>query len=291
MAIPLLITGSNGLVASRFIKDFGDKYDVQPVDISNPDNPTDITNEQAVRRMFESSDAKAVLHFAAYTNVTGAWEQRDDKDGIAYQVNVTGTDNIVRTAADTGKHLVHISTAYVFDGEKDGLYTEDDVMNPIEWYGQTKAEAEEKVQASNHDWTILRIDQPFRSDPFEKVDTAHRIVEGLRSNSLYPQFTDHYFGPTYLNDFSKVLDEVISKKLTGLYHASSGEKWSDYDFAVAIKEAFGFETEVKEGLLDAYLKTLGRPYQRNTALDNTKLMQVVDFTPTPIAEALKTLEF
>ena len=229
MKTPLIATGLNGLVGSKFHDDFDHKYDFQNLDLRDPENPVDITNAEQILKIFQNSPAQFVFHLAAYTDVTGAWKQKDDKNGVAYRVNVVGTQNIVDACAATGKHLIHVSTAYVFDGEKDGLYTEDDPTNPIEWYGQTKLWAEEAVMSSDINWTILRIDQPFRSDKFPKVDIAHRIIDGLKAGTLYPQFTNHYFGPTFIDDFAKIVDWVIRTKTTGLFHASSGEKWSDVE--------------------------------------------------------------
>jgi dTDP-4-dehydrorhamnose reductase len=289
--LPFLGTGLSGLVGSRLVKDFSQTYEFQNLDLSNPTNPTDITNFEQVKKAFSESEAKFVVHFAAFTDVTKAWEQRDDKNGVAYRVNVTGTENIVKAAAETGKHVIHISTAYVFNGEKEGMYQETDEMSPIEWYGQTKAWAEEKVMESDATWTILRIDQPFRSDPFPKIDIGHRIVAGLKAGTLYPQFTNHYFGPTFIDDFVKVVDWVARTGSTGIFNATAGEKWSDYNFAELIKEALRLESEVKKGDLNAYLKTLSRPYQKNTALDCSKLKKAVDFEMKKMDEAVKQIIF
>lgn len=288
--VPLLATGLNGLVGSRLQLDFTGRYDFDNLDLAHPSHPTDITNYEQVLRALSASAAASVVHFAAYTDVTGAWQQSGDKDGLCYRVNVLGTENLVKACATTGKHLVHISTAYVFDGNKEDLYDENDQPKPIEWYGQTKALAEEAVMSSEIDWTILRIDQPFRADEFPKVDTLHRIIAGLRAGTLYPQFSDHYFGPTYINDFVKVIDLVLRKKLTGLFHASSGEKWSDFEFAKAVAEILKIKAEVKAGSLTKYLETSQRPYQRNTALSIEKLRAELDFELKTVREAIGEVE-
>ena len=288
--IPVLGTGLNGLVGSRFVKDFSDKYEFDNLDLRDPNRPVDITNADQIMEILKNSPAKVIVHFAAFTNVTAAWEQSGNKNGVCYQVNVKGTENIIKACQATGKHLIHISTAYVFDGEKDGLYTEEDQVNPIEWYGETKMLAEKAIQeAENLKWTILRIDQPFRSDSFDKVDTAHRVVEGIKSGKLYPQFTDHYFGPTFIDDFAKVLDFFIRTEKTGLFNASSGEKWTDYDFAKLINQFLDLGFEVKEGSLAEYLKNTNRPYQKNTALDISKLKNILDFDLSTIKEAVEKI--
>ncbi len=286
----ILATGLNGLVGSKFRELYQHKYQFDSLDLRDPQEPVDITNYNQVIDRFSTSSAQVIIHLAAFTNVTEAWKQKGDKSGLAYQVNVEGTRNIIKACQETQKALIHISTAYVFAGTKAGLYTEQDQPQPIEWYGQTKLVAEELVQASATNWTILRIDQPFRPDPFLKTDYAHFILKRLTENQLYPMFTDHFFGPTYINDFARVLEFFIRTGNTGLYHATSGEKWSDYQFALAIKDALKLTEEVKRGSLEDYLKTLNRPYQKNTALDCTKLFKILDFKPTSIKTALKQLE-
>lgn len=287
---PILGTGLKGLVGSKFVQVFSDTYSFENLDLANPEQQVDITNQVQVEHAVAHSPAEFIVHFAAFTDVTKAWEQRDQKDGVAYKVNVEGTEHLTKAATKYGKHFIHISTAYVFNGEKTEAYTEEDPLSPIEWYGQTKAWAEEVVQKESKNWTILRIDQPFRTDPFPKLDTAHRIMTGLQQGKLYPQFTDHYFGPTVIEEFAKVLDWVIRTKTNGLFHASSGEKWTDYDFAVAIQKAMNIPGEVKQGSLDSYLKTLNRPYQRNTALSTEKLKQLVDFKPQTVESYLPQLK-
>lgn len=283
----ILVTGANGLVGSKFTQIFAEQYEFQSLDISDKENPVDITNHSQVCSALENSDAQYIVHYAAYTDVTGAWKQNGDQTGIAYKVNVDGTRNVVQACEKTHKHLIHISTAYVFNGEKEGLYTEDDQLSPIEWYGHTKAEAERLITDSEIDWTILRIDQPFRSDTQVRPDVVRRIAEGLKANSLYPQFNNHFFGPTFIDDFAKVVDFIIRTSTTGLFNASSGEKWTDFDFANAVNTTLNLGGEVKAGDLDTYLKTLDRPYQKNTAMDAKKLKSVLDFELETVESALK----
>ena len=283
-------TGLTGLVGSKFLAEYETSYDCLALSSSHPDSPVDITHYDELAQAVSQKSGQFFLHLAAFTDVTKAWEQRNDKNGMAYQVNVIGTQNVVKVCQEFGLHLIHVSTAYVFDGTKEEPYLETDPVSPIEWYGQTKAEAEEAVMSSSLDWTVLRIDQPFRSDPFPKKDVAHKIIDGLQSNQLYPQFTNHHFGPTFIDDFVKVIDWVMRTKTTGLYHASSGEMWTDFDFASEIKKAHQLPGEVKAGDLQAYLKTLNRPYQRNTALNCSKLTQELDFQQKSIIEAIREIQ-
>lgn len=292
MKVPLIVTGSKGLVASSFVEDFAEKYSIEPVNLSDPLNPIDITDRNKVAQALGSSSAETIIHFAAYTDLNSAWEDRGNKDGIAYNVNVNGTKNIAEEARKNNQHLIHISTAYVFDGEKEDLYNEADSPNPIEWYGQTKLEAENVINSIDGlRATILRIDQPFKPKPFKKIDTAHRVMGGLKSGTLYPQFTNHYFGPTFLPDFALILDAVIERKPLGIYHASSGESWNDFQFATEIQKALGLPGKIEAGDLYKYLETAKRPYQKNTALNSSKLQKLLALKITNISGAIKSLVF
>lgn len=285
------VTGGNGLVGSKFVADFSEQYDFVSLDLNDPKEPVDITNQLQVLAALTPRPPKAIVHFAAYTDVTGAWKQSGDVNGIAYKVNVTGTEVMAKAAKELGAHFIHISTAYVFDGNKAEPYTEEDAARPIEWYGQTKLLAEEVVQKNAADWTILRIDQPFRPDVFPKADIVHRILQGLSAGTLYPQFADHFFGPTYIPDFAKVIDWAIRTKTTGLFHATSGESWTDYAFAQAVAKKAGLDPNVvKSGSLQEYLKTSERPYQKNTALSIAKLAPLLDFKMESVTSSFRLLQ-
>lgn len=286
---PILGTGLSGLVGSKLTSLFTDSYSFDNLDISDPNRPVDITNVAQVEEVVANSPAKFLIHMAAFTDVTKAWEQTGNKNGLCYKVNVLGTENIARACEKFNKHLIHISTAYVFDGNKSSPYTEEDLTSPIEWYGQTKAEAEKIVQKLTTPWTILRIDQPFRSDELSRPDVVGRILAKLKDNSLPPQFTDHSYGPTYIDDLAKIIDWVIRTNTTGLFNATSNESWTDYEFARTIAKLSKLDEQlVKPGSLAEYLKTTTRPYQKNTVLNSSKLLNKLDFELNSVESALTT---
>lgn len=286
----LIITGSNGFIGTSVQQQLSDKYTFVPADNSDPNHPVDITDYSQVITLFQQSSATSVLHLAAFTNVTAAWEQTGDRSGPAYMVNVVGSANIARAAKETNKYLIHVSTSYVFNGEKEEQYLETDEPDPIEWYGKTKFFAELEVNKHISQAVILRIDQPFSFSPFMKKDLVHTIIEQLQKDALSPQFTNHFFGPTIVGDLVKVIDWCVRTQPTGLYHSSSGEMWNNYDYALEIKKALNLPGKVEKGDLDEYLKTLNRPYQRNSAMNCQKLHAAIDFSPMSVMEALKQVE-
>ncbi len=288
MKTPLITTGGTGLVGSRVIELLSN-YSVTNLDLRSSD-PVDITNVKQVENALAQNQAEWVIHFAAFTDVTQAHKEMNDKSGITYHVNVKGTEAVIQACQATGKKLLHISTAYVFDGEKTEPYLEEDSPKPIEWYGTTKAIAEEKVISSKIDWTILRIDNPFRATPFAKPDLVARIVDKLLTNTLPPQFNDSQFGPTYIEDLARFIEWVISQQIFGIFHATNNESWSPFNFALEIAKKLNLKNSVKSGSLTEFLKITDRPYQRNTALNSNKIIHQSGLQPHSIIDALEEVE-
>lgn len=285
----VITTGGTGLVGSRITEVLGKEFSFHNLDLrSSP--AVDITDESAVSRTLLNSPAEWVIHLAAFTDVTKAYEENGNTDGVTYKVNVLGTQAVVNACKATGKKLLHISTAYVFNGEKEAPYTEEDTPSPIEWYGATKAKAEEVVLAADIHSVILRIDNPFRSTPFEKPDIVQRIAAKVNDGSLPPQFSDSHFGPTYVEDMAKVIHWVMNQNAEGIYHATNNESWTPYDFAQQVAERLGKKDVVQEGSLTEFLKTTQRPYQRNTALNCEKLLTASGLQLLPIKDAIQLVQ-
>jgi len=137
-------TGLSGLVGSRIRELTNDKF--HWVDFSL-ETGIDILDFSLLKEAFEThKDAEGVVHLAAFTDTNAAWQQRGDKKGLCYRLNVEGTRNIVDLCRRYKKYLVYISTDFVFDGKKKGAYSEEDKPDPIEWYGYTKFLGEQVVE-------------------------------------------------------------------------------------------------------------------------------------------------
>lgn len=286
----IITTGASGMVGSRVIEVLQNHFHFTNLDIRSVPS-VDITNPSAVISALTASTATWVIHFAAFTDVTKAHEENGDTSGLTYKINVEGTSAVVKACEATGKKLIHISTAYVFDGNKQTPYTEEDAPKPIEWYGATKAMAEEVVLGSEIQATILRIDNPFRATPFSKPDIVARICSKLKDGTLPPQFTDSHFGPTVIEDTARIIKWAIEADASGIYHATNNESWSPYDFAKEIAKKMGLSKSVKAGSLQQFLLTTPRPYQANTALDCSKLLKDSSLTLSSVSEAVDRVTY
>ncbi len=287
----ILVTGLNGLVGTNFKIHKKDKFEFFSIDINDKQNPVDITDYESLYKFIKKNKAPVMLHLAAFTDVSRANKEYGDKQGIVYKINVLGVKNIIKICKEFNIKLIHMSTAYVFDGKKKDSYIETDKKNPIEWYGYTKAVAEDLITSSDIDWIILRIDQPFSDFEFPKKDIAFKIINGLKNNTLYPQFRDHFFSPTYLKNLSNIIEFFYKSDIKNeIFHATSNEKWSDFEFASFINKTLGFNKHIESSSVYDYIKKANRPYQVNTTLNIQKLLSKIDFELIPIKTGIKNIK-
>lgn len=283
----ILGTGLSGMVGSRLMELFKNKYDSINLDLTTN---TDITDQKQVEKTLSRHQPTTLIHLAAFTDVSKAFEQNGDKDGLVYKVNVQGTKNIAQSCKKHNHHLIHISTDFVFDGAKETLYTEKDKPNPIEWYGQTKLLAEQEVANSGCSHTITRLAFPFRSHFPNKLDLVRNILEKLKTNSLYPMFSDQIITPTFIDDICQALDLFIQKKPTGIYHVTGSTPISPFDLAKKIASTFNLKADIKPGSFKEYLKKDPRPRQQFLKISSKKLQKDFNFKMSTIDQALATLQ-
>lgn len=287
--ITILATGATGLVGSRFVEMFKDKYEVINMDLTIG---VDITKVETFKPFFDAHpDAKALIHLAAFTDTNKAFAESGDKNGICYKVNVDGTRNIADICKERGIHLIHVSTDFIFDGTKETAYTEDDQASPIEWYGETKAIAETVVKESGASYSIVRLSYPYRATFDLKPDLIKKIRTGLESGKLYPQFTDTVITPTFIDDIARAFDKLIELKPQGIFHTVGSDSLSPYELARKVAVAYDFDPNVvKEGSLTEYLKTATRPFARTVKMSNQKASEVLGLHFATIDEGITEIK-
>lgn len=285
---PILTTGLTGLVGSRIAEMLADKYEFLNMDLTTG---VDITNKDKIDKFVKTHPAQVMIHLAAYTDVNGAFAQTDDRGGLCYRVNVTGTKNIAEVCQENDIYLISISTDFVFAGDKNDSYLETDPRNPIEWYGQTKAWAEAEIEKILDNYAIARIGYPFRAEFAAKPDAVAKIKQGLKTGQLYPQFSDMFITPTYIDDVARAVDLMIKKKPQGIFHLHGSTSLSPFELAKKVATAFGFDPKsVKEGSLEEYLKTTDRPYQKSLRMNNQKVQIELGIKLMDIDEALADIK-
>lgn len=252
----ILVTGLSGLVGSRFTELLNDSYEFEGI---TRESGVDITDEASIRQKILSSDAQIIIHLAAKTDVDGCENDKEidekflsQKDSnqqewinkkTAWVINVLGTKHIIEACKKTNKKIIFVSTDFVFDGNKsqDEGYIEEDIPNPINWYGKTKYEAEKLVQNSGLDWAIVRLAYPYRANFTKKSDFLRIILQKFKSNQSLSMITDHIMTPTYIDDFVYAIDSLIKTNSRGIFHTVGDQFISPFEAAVLVADKFNFD--------------------------------------------------
>jgi dTDP-4-dehydrorhamnose reductase len=260
-------------------------------DFSWQDLDVNITDAKAVRAALDTTPAKVVVNFAAFTNVGEAWKQRGDLQGTCYRVNVTGAQNLARACAERGKYLVHVSTDYVYPGDRQTPYQEEYPTRPVEWYGQTKAWGEAEVLTHHPDAAVFRIAAPFRADPHQKEDIVRKLVRQLREGTLPPMFSDTVVTPTFIDDFARAVARAVVIRPDGVYNVVGGTALSPARLAEEVAQAYGLDAgAIRTGSLADYLAGSDRPYAQFLNLSNQKAEQKLGITFSTLRAALSEIK-
>jgi len=264
----ILVTGSEGLVGSRFVEitKFKDRLHTPKI------IELDILNKSELAAVLRSFDVSTIINFAAFTDVNNAEEQRGDKNGTCWKVNVEGVRNISEVGAlyKNKIHLIHISTDMVFAGDKRdrGPYSENHMpeedLDRVTWYGYTKGRGEHVVKDILGDRaTILRIIYPIRSHFDGKLDYLRKPLKLFDEGRLYPMFSDQQVSVSFIDEVVTAIDLIVEKKICGVFHASSRDTSTPKDLLDYLLERVrGEKNAVKPIKVNEFLKNVNLPEYR-----------------------------
>lgn len=224
----ILVTGAGGQLGMTFQKHEKDYQDLHFVFMDA--KALDITNQKAVERVFEQIKPDYCINCAAYTNVEQA-EQQPEK---AFLVNAVAVEFLALACKIKSCILIHISTDYVFDGEKTTPYTVTDTPNPINIYGKSKLQGELNIKKSLSQYFIIRTSWLY-SKEFGK--NFYRTILQKSQTEKQLHVVDNQIGcPTDAENLVSYIMKIIVSNLQdfGLYHFSDSQPMSWYDFAKII---------------------------------------------------------
>ncbi|MBE9536961.1 MAG: dTDP-4-dehydrorhamnose reductase [Proteobacteria bacterium] len=232
------VAGARSMLASDLIPLLEQKGEVRCG--SRPD--FDIADLDKVDKNLKAYMPDIVINCAAYTAVDKA---ESDKE-TAFKTNREGSENLARACREIGAKLVHISTDFVFDGENNQPYTEDDATNPIAIYGVSKLAGEISIKNTTDNYLIVRTSWLYGKNGNNFVKTILRLAsERDKLGIVYDQTGT----PTYTKDLAEGIINLIENKASGIYHFSNEGVCSWYDFAheiIGVAEEMGEKFKLKK---------------------------------------------
>jgi dTDP-4-dehydrorhamnose reductase len=249
--VKILVAGAGGQLAQEFQRVLpAAGHDV----FAPPEESFNITDAALVWDLLATRRPDIVLNCAAYNNVDRA--EKDDYDK-AYMVNALGPKHLALACRETGALLVHYSTDYVFDGRKEGFYTEDDLPNPINRYGETKREGELFVSNEAGPYLIFRLSWVFGEG---QQNFLYKLAEWAKKNPVLKIVSDQISVPTYTQDIVRATLTAIEKGVRGLFHLTNGSYAARYEVARYFFEKIGANNLVLPVTSDLFPSPAKRPY-------------------------------
>lgn len=267
----ILVIGSNGQLGNCFKKlasDFDSRFEFRFADSQE----LDITVRNSVSDFFDDFQPQFCINAAAFTAVDLA-ESEPEK---AFAVNAEGVANLAEACKNTKTVLVHISTDYVFDGETNISYSEDNFTNPQSVYGSSKLKGEE-LALDHHPQTIV-IRTSWLYSEFNKnfVKTMRHLFSVKEELGIV---SDQFGQPTNANDLAAAVMKMIDSetKVYGIFHFSNYPETTWFDFASKIAEFSKSKIKLKPITTEQFPTPAKRPKRSTMALD--KIEQVYGVQP------------
>lgn len=248
-SIKVLVTGAAGQLGSDVVRRL-DELGIEGIGADIDD--FDITDPEQTAEYVYRINPDVVVHCAAYTAV----DKAEDEKEACYRVNVEGTGNIARACQKTDAKMVYISSDYVFAGEGSGEQAEDQVVQPVNYYGLTKAQGEAVVRGLLEKNFIIRTSWIFGRNGNNFVKTMLRL--GQSGNRLRV-VNDQVGSPTYTHDLAILICDMIQTTEYGTYHGVNEGFCSWYDFAAAIFAEAGISAAVDPVPTSEYPARARRP--------------------------------
>ncbi|SPD73448.1 putative dTDP-4-dehydrorhamnose reductase [uncultured Desulfobacterium sp.] len=258
----ILITGSTGMLGSECKKVLSEEHQV----IAPGKNEMDITNWDGVINNLQKISPDVVLNCAAFTDVDGS----EKEDFLVRKINIEGPRNLAQCSARYNCKFVHISSNYVFDGQKNfpQPYFEDDPLNPLSAYGRSKLESEIAVRENSPNYVIVRTACLYGQNGknFIKAVISHAVH---KKTDVLRLADDQIGSPTWAYRLALQIRQILNTEGVGTYHATAEGYCSPFEYAGFITEKLG----LKARLEPCKFKDLARPARRpaNSLLENRLL--------------------
>lgn len=289
----VLITGSNGLLGQYLVQRLAALPGYDVIATGRGANrlrqqegyryeSVNLADEAAVKGLIERSQPDVIVHAAAMTQADDCERNKDS----CWMVNVTATRYLLQGAEKSGAFFLFLSTDFVFDGLA-GPYREDDPVNPVNYYGASKAAAERIVKQSKAAWAIARTvlvygvaDDPRRSNIITWVKS------NLEQKKKLKVVNDQWRTPTLVQDLAEGCRLIIDKRAGGVYHLSGKDMLTPYDMAVQVAGYLGLDAKLLEKVDGSNFK---QPAKRpaKTGFVVEKAETELGFAPHSFEEGLK----
>ena len=288
----VLITGSNGLLGQKLTDIYAQKevifYPTAKGECRHPLKDSlnyysmDITNEKEVMELINLLKPDCIIHTAAMTNVDACEENKEE----CTRLNVDAVRYLVAAANAVNAHFVHLSTDFIFDG-KNGPYKEEDVPNPLSFYGHSKLKGEEIVKEYCKKWSIARTVLVYGLvHDMSRSNIVLWAKGALEKKQEISVVDDQYRTPTLAEDLANGVYLIENSSSTGVYNISGKDFMNIYELVERVARHFDLSMEhVKKIKSDTLNQAAKRPPV--TGLNLAKSRNILGYVPHTFEEGIQ----
>ena len=281
-------SGNRWLLLSRDAE-WGGKVRSPPFSSSS----LDLTDARALRLSVRKFCPEVVIHTAAHTDIDAC----EDNPASCQQQNTEAVKALLAAVADRDVFFIHISTDFVFSGDR-GPYREEDEARPINAYGHSKWLAEDAVRDSRLRSAVLRTSLLYGDPPyFSRPNFFVWIREALRRGGMLRMVCDQYRTPTYAKDLARVCHALVGRQQTGVFHIAGEALLTPYEAATRVrslllaapKDALEYGSGGITPVSAASFHKNGAPRPVHSGLSIEKAKKHLNYEPTPLHQAVREL--
>ncbi|MDD5317385.1 MAG: SDR family oxidoreductase [Candidatus ainarchaeum sp.] len=282
----VLVTGASGLLGFRVARlaarahSVVAAYSTTPVELAGAETVRlDVLDRESVFRAVKSADPDTIIHCAAMAGVDDC--ERFPEKAVA--VNGTGTESLAMAARNVGAKLAYVSTDYVFDGKKQGAYTELDAPNPINSYGRSKLRGEFAARLAGN-YAVARTSVLFGWNLCGSRENFYaKMVGALKRGEQVQLDTSSIVTPTFVENAAEGLVRIGESGARGLFHVSGGVAMNRFEFGLLAARVFGFDESLITPSTPGEFGWLAKRPE-NSALSAEKAERELGLKPVPPKE-------
>ena len=241
----------------------------------------DFTESSFVDVLIEKHNPWCIIHAGAISKPDDCELNKD----LAYKVNVSGTINLLKAAERGKRFFIFISTDFIFDGEK-GMYTEEDLPGPVNYYGQTKLLAEAEVMKYEGKWSIVRTVLVYGKPNSGRNNLLTIVKEKLERGEEYNVFDDQVRTPTYVGDLADGIISIIKNKATSIFHIAGKDELTPYEMACKTAVFLGLDKTMIKKITEKDMKQIAKRPPK-TGFNIEKAKKILSYNPVYFDEGLK----
>jgi dTDP-4-dehydrorhamnose reductase len=288
----VLITGAGGFVGKALIDHLMDRYPlvgtgrIPAIDVFDDLSgevyyEMDITQPKEIEKIFELANPSIVIHAAAMSKPDECELNREK----AFAVNTTAVAYLLEASAKFKSHFIFLSTDFVFDGKR-GMYREDDIPGPVNYYGETKLQAEELVKQYPYGWSVIRTVLVYGSSEGTRDNILTSAAKVLKKGEQMQIVNDQVRTPTHVDDLCKAINAAIENRAQGIFHVSGKDVLTPYEMVIATARHLGLDEKLVTPVSQtSFTQQARRPLK--TGFDISKARRELGYEPVSFEEGLK----